>query len=86
MLGSAQPDLVYPVRCLTGLNADCVISIMLQYNGYGIIRISGPAIDAGRVNVQPVTHPGTAGPGSNLVIHLEPDGIRIAVVYVGFAS
>jgi len=73
MLKSTQPDLINPVRYLTRLNADRVISGMLQYNGNGIICIPCPAIDTRRVNIQPISHPGTLGLGSDLVIHLDPD-------------
>ena len=37
MLRSAQPDLIYPVWCLTRLNADRVISGVLQYAQVGIL-------------------------------------------------
>ena len=73
MLRSAQPNLINPVRCLTWLNADRVISGMFQYKGDGIICIPGPTIDACRVDIQPVSHPDTLGVGSDLIIHLYPD-------------
>jgi hypothetical protein len=47
-----------------------VISSMLQYDGNGIICITCPAIDTGRVNIQPIPHPGTFGLGPDLVVHL----------------
>jgi hypothetical protein len=73
MLRSTQPDLINPVRCLTRLNADCVIAGVLQHNGDGVISITRPAIDTCRVNIQPVSHPGTLGVGSDLIVHLYPD-------------
>lgn len=73
VLGLAQPDLIDPVRGLARLNANRVISGVLQYNGDGIIRITRPAVDACRVDIEPVPHPRTLGPGPDLIIHLHPD-------------
>ena len=73
MLGPAQPDLINPVWCLTRLNADRVISGMLQYNGNRVIGVPGPAIDTCRVYIQPIPHPGTPGLSPDLIVHLYPD-------------
>lgn len=70
MLKSTQPDLINPVRYLTRLNAERVISGMLQYDGNGIICVTCPAIDTDRVGVQPILHPGTFGSGPDLIVHL----------------
>ena len=86
MLKPTQPDLIDPVRYLAWLDPDRVISGVLQYYGNGVICITCPAIDACRVNIQPIPHPGALGSRPDLIIHLCPNRISIAVVYVCFAS
>ena len=83
MLRSAQPDLINPVRCLTRLNTDPVFTGIGQFDGDGIIGIAGPAVNACGVDVQPVAQPDAAGAGSDLIIHLQPDRIRVAAVDIG---
>jgi hypothetical protein len=73
MLKSTQPDLIDPVRCLTRLNTDLVISCILQFDSDRIIVIAGPSIDACGVDIQPIPQPDTSGAGSNLIIYLQPD-------------
>ena len=73
MLKSTQPDLINPVRCLTWLDANGVISGMLQNNGNGIIRITCPAIDTDRMNIQPIPQPDTFGSSPDLIVHLCPN-------------
>lgn len=73
MLKSAQPDLIYPVRCLTRLNTDPVITGMGQLDGDRIIAVAGPGIDAYGVDFQPISQPDTAGTGADLIIDLQPD-------------
>lgn len=70
MLKSTQPDLINPMRYLTRLDADRVIPGMLQNNGNGIIRITCPAIDTDRVNIQPIPQPDTPGSSPDLVVYL----------------
>jgi len=55
------------------LNANRVITGMLQYDGNRIIRITCPAVGACRVNIQPIAHSGTLGFGSDLIIDLHPN-------------
>ena len=86
MLRSTQPDLINPVRCLTWLNTDLVISGMLQFDGNGIVSIACPAVDTYRMYIQPIPQPNASGVGPDLVIHLQPYRIGIAAVYVAFAS
>jgi hypothetical protein len=73
MLRSTQPDLIDPVRDLTGLDADGVIPGMLQNDGNGIIRITGPAIDSDRMNIPPISQAHTLASGPDLIVHLGPD-------------
>ena len=73
MLRSAQPDLIDAMRRLTRLNTDLVITGIGQYDSNRIISIAGPAIDACGVDIQPIPQPDTAGAGSDLIIHLQPD-------------
>jgi hypothetical protein len=73
MLRSTQPDLINPVRYLTGLDANRVIPGMLQDNGNGIIRVTGPAVDTDRMNIPPIAQADTPGLSSDLIVHLRPD-------------
>ncbi len=73
MLRAAQPDLIDPVRGLTRLNTDPVITGMGQFDSHRVIVIAGPGIDAWGVDIQPVAQPDTSGAGSDLIIHLQPD-------------
>jgi len=73
MLKSTQPDLINPVRCLTRLNADLVISGMLQLDGNGSVAITRPGVDTDRMNIQPIPQPDPPIAGSDLIIHLQPN-------------
>jgi hypothetical protein len=86
MLKPTQPDLIYPVRCLTRLNTDLVISFMLQFDGNGIFSIACPTVDTYRMNIQPVPQPNASGVCPDLFIHLQPYRIGIAAINVAFAS
>ena len=85
-LSPTQPDLIDPVRCLTWLNTDRVTSTMLQFDGNWIIGITCPPIDTGRMDIQAIPQSDTSPLSPYLIIHLQPDRIRIAAVYIGFAS
>ena len=74
------------MRGLARLNTDPVITGMGQFDSDGVVGIARPAINACGVDVQPVAQPDTSGAGSNLIIHLQPDRIRVSVVDIGFAS
>jgi hypothetical protein len=73
MLKSTQPDLIDPVRYLTWLDADRVVPGMLQNNGNGTIRITCPAIDPDRMNIQPIPQTDTLGSSPDLIVHLCPN-------------
>ena len=86
MLGPAQPDLINPVRRLAWLNAYRMVPGMFQHDGNRVIRITCPAVEPNRVNIQLISHPFTFGAGPDLIVHLYPDRIRITAVYIGFTS
>ncbi len=84
LLSPTQPDLIDPVRNLTRLNSDPVLSGVLQFNGDGIIGIACPAVDSYRMYIQPIPQPDASPSGPDLIIHLQPYRIGITAVYVAF--
>ena len=67
------------------LDPDLMVAVVLQDDGLRMMAVAGPFVNTGGLDIKPVAHTQSAMGCPDLVVYLQPDRIRIAVVYIAFA-